>query len=132
MKEKLTIGCLAKLANVNVETIRYYERIGLIKQPSNKIGRYRVYQESDITRVKSIKRAKELGFTLKDISKLLSLNEIDDSCLSVREIASENLFMINQKIDSLNKLKERLSELVNSCDEKEAIKDCPILDVILN
>lgn len=131
MKEKLTIGRLAKLANVNVETIRYYEKIYLIRQPLSKVGKYRIYQESDIRRVQSIKRAQELGFSLKDISKLLALSESSSSCLSVKKLAEENLLSIDEKIKMLNKLKNKLSDLVNSCNEKDIIEKCPILEVIL-
>lgn len=110
---KLTIGFLAKAAEVNLETIRYYQRIGLITEPDKPLQGYRIYPSTTLTRIKFIKRAQQLGFSLAEITELLELGE--GSCADVRERAEEKRNQIDKQINDLSNLRTTLSELINTC-----------------
>lgn len=112
-KHKLTIGFLAKAADVNIETIRYYQRIGLVTEPEKPLQGYRIYPSATLTRIKFIKRAQQLGFSLAEIAELLELGE--GSCADVRERAEEKRNQIDIQINDLNNLRTTLSELINTC-----------------
>jgi MerR family mercuric resistance operon transcriptional regulator len=114
MSENLTIGVLAKHSDVNVETIRYYQRRGLLQEPSKPSGGFRQYPQESVKRVRFIKRAQTLGFTLEEIQGLLALDE-RKACTETREIAAHKLELIAQKIADLSKLKKSLARLVHSC-----------------
>ncbi|MCO4755008.1 MAG: MerR family DNA-binding protein [Bacteriovoracaceae bacterium] len=129
MKEKLTIGKLAQKANVGVETVRFYERKGLIKQPS-KQGGFRHYPEDYISRIKFIKRSQELGFTLNETSELLEL-KLDSSakCSDVLERTQAKIDEVNEKIEDLKKMKKSLKRLAVCCEDTDvSLSECPILD----
>lgn len=111
----LTIGKLAKAADVNVETIRYYQRIGLIAEPSKPAQGYRTYPADMVERIRFIKRAQELGFTLDEITDLLSLNERD--CDEARAIAEHKLDIIQHRLDDLAAMQRELSKLINACKQ---------------
>ena len=109
----LTIGQLAKAAGVNVETIRYYQRIELISEPVKPAQGYRRYPSSTVERIRFIKRAQELGFSLDEITDLLSLNDRD--CNEARTIAEHKQDIIQQRIDDLSAMQHELNKLIKAC-----------------
>jgi MerR family mercuric resistance operon transcriptional regulator len=125
----LTIGKLAKEAQVNVETIRFYERKKLIQQPE-KQGGFRYYPQDDISRIRFIKRSQELGFTLTEIAELLALSLTDQArCADILEKAQQKIDEIEKKIADLDNIKTSLKQLKTCCDNPEVpIKDCSVLD----
>ncbi len=110
---ELTIGRLARSAGVNVETVRYYQRIGLIDEPAKPAQGYRRYPGSVVERIRFIKRAQELGFSLAEIGELLSLN--DGDCDKARTIAEHKNKVIQQRIDSLSAIQRELAKLIKAC-----------------
>jgi Cu(I)-responsive transcriptional regulator len=128
MKTDFTIGRLAKATSVNIETIRYYERAGLIAPPARTDGNYRTYRDSDLTRLRFIKRTRDLGFSLEQVRALLSISgEGDRDCGTVDSIAVEHLAEVDRKIADLNALRRELAEAVASC-EGGTIAECRILE----
>ena len=128
MKRK-TIGWLAKEAGVNVQTILYYERRGLLPAPSRSASGYRLFDDETVQRIRFIKRAQELGFSLKQIAALLALQEEKDaSCAEVSSMAVGHLEDIEQKIRDLKRMQKALIPLVNDCPGKGSLKACPIMD----
>jgi Hg(II)-responsive transcriptional regulator len=125
----LTIGEVAEQAGVHIETLRYYERRGLIEKPPRSASNYRLYPEDAVRRVRSIKRAQELGFSLKDIRELLFLRATPEAgCAEVRAHAEAKLKAIDEKISSLTAMKHALSTLVAECVGEGPLTDCPILE----
>lgn len=124
-----TIGRLADESGVGVETVRFYERKGLIKKPSAKVG-LRKYQEEDASRIRFIKRTQDLGFTLKEIKELLELNTNPRStCSDVKVRADAKIKEIEEKLRDLLKIKKTLKELAEACgDSKQALSQCQILN----
>ncbi|GAA6169620.1 MerR family transcriptional regulator [Sessilibacter corallicola] len=120
-----TISKLAKEANVGVETIRFYERKGLLEQPIKPMRGYRQYTEQALSRVLFIRRAQYLGFTLAEISSLLILSA--SKCEDVQQLAEQKLAVIEDKLDDLLNLKESLVSLVLDCKNNPSDKDCPII-----
>ena len=129
MRDNLTIGILAKRGGVNVETIRYYQRRGLLQEPMKPSGGFRRYPEEALKRVLFIKRAQSLGFTLEEILGLLALDE-QKACLETREIAAHKLELIEQKITELSKMRKSLARLVRSCDASSSGAPCPIIHLL--
>ena len=129
MSENLTIGVLAKHSDVNVETIRHYQRRGLKQEPSKPSGGFRQYPQESVKRVRFIKRAQTLGFTLEEIQGLLALDE-RKACTETREIAAHKLELIAQKIADLSKMRKSLARLVRSCDASAAGALCPIIHLL--
>ncbi len=129
MKEKLTIGKLAEAANVNIETIRFYERKELIKQPQ-KVGSFRTYSDDYVQRVIFIKRAQELGFSLAEIGELLALRiKKASKCSDVLERAEQKIAEIDLKIKDLKRMKKSLKGLADCCEDTSLpLSECPILD----
>lgn len=126
MNENHTIGQLAKTAGVNVETIRYYERRGLIRQPPKPAEGYRTYPNATLARILFIKRAQELGFTLEEINNLLSLGE--SHCSEVQVLAEAKLASVREKINDLHRLQQVLEELVTQCRTNPDNAACPIVE----
>ena len=127
----LTIGKVAKGAGLGIETIRFYEREGLIEPPARTESNYRIYPKQDIIRLRFIKRAKTLGFTLKEIKELLSLRH--DPLASKEDVkrqAEVKIEDIKQKIRDLSRIKETLEMLDERCDGHGPTIDCPILDAL--
>lgn len=133
MKESLTIGKLAEASDVNVETIRFYERKGILKQPK-KQGAFRYYPEEYITRIRFIKRSQELGFTLKETKELLDLKIKNQSrCSDVLSKTEEKIKEINQKISDLKKMRKSLEGLASCCeDTNQPLSECPILECFIS
>jgi len=130
VSDNLTIGTLAKRSGVNVETIRYYQRRHLLQEPSKPTGGYRQYSLETVKRVRFIKRAQTLGFTLEEISGLLRLDE-RKACLETREAASQKLILIEEKISDLSRMKKALSRLVRACDASSVGEPCPIIHLLV-
>ena len=130
MNVDLTIGVLAKRGGVNVETIRYYQRRGLLREPSKPSGGFRKYASDSVNRVRFIKRAQSLGFTLAEILGLLELDE-KTACFETRQIATHKLELIQQKLADLTRIKEALSSLLRSCDKSSSTGSCPIIDLLV-
>ena len=129
MKNKpLTIGHLAKAAEVNVETIRYYQRVQLITEPNKPTQGYRVYPEETLKRMKFIKRAQQLGFSLKEIEELLQLGE--GHCEDVRQLAEIKRTQIDKQINDLQNLRNSLSQLITSCKSDSDNSHCAIVETL--
>ena len=126
---KLTIGRVAATAGVNVETIRYYQRRGLLDEPTKPLGGYRDYPTEMVKRIRFIKRAQALGFTLQDVTGLLRLNDTD-ACAKTRHLAAEKLALIEQKISELATMRAALADLVGQCDRKLKRSACPIIEIL--
>jgi len=124
----LTIGQLARQADVNVETIRYYQRIGLIEEPQKPLQGYRHYPVSIIDRIHFIKRAQELGFTLNEITELLSLN--DGNCNEARTIAEHKHKIIQQRIEDLKAMQNELAKLIKACTNINGQGHCAIIETL--
>ncbi len=127
----ITIGTLAERSSVGVETIRFYERQGLLPKPARTVSGYRSYPEDAVERVRFIRRAKELGFTLEEIGELLALKvSHGKSCESVRQRALDKVTDIDKKMRDLRKMRRALDALVQRCSGHEGIDDCTILDAL--
>lgn len=127
----LTIGKVARLAGVGVETIRFYEREKLIENPPRNASGYRQYPPETVARVLFTRRAKDLGFTLKEIKELLSLRvDPGTDCRAVKTRAQSKLANIETKIAELEKMKNALETLTSACQEDLAATECPILDYL--
>ncbi|MCB0749667.1 MAG: heavy metal-responsive transcriptional regulator, partial [Ignavibacteriae bacterium] len=112
----LKVGEIAKKVEVNVETLRYYEKIKLMPKPKRIESGYRVYDDSDLQRLLFIKRGKELGFTLKEIKELLELKiESTATCGDVKHLAEHKLTDIEERITDLKNIKKVLLKLINQC-----------------
>jgi MerR family mercuric resistance operon transcriptional regulator len=129
--ERLTIGEVAKRAHVRIETLRYYERTGLVASPPRSESNYRLYPQEIVRRVQFIKRAQELGFSLKEIAVLLALRATPETpCVDIRRKALDKITTINEKIEALNAMKHALAKLVEECSGEGEITDCPILTAL--
>ncbi len=127
----LTAGQLAKKAQVNVETIRYYERRRLMPEPLRNESGYRNYSQDNIARLQFIKNAQELGFSLKEVSELLSLRvDPNTSCAEVKKMAEVKITDIQEKIHALQRIKEALTKLRASCQGRGPAGKCPILEAL--
>lgn len=128
MKVELTIGRLADEAGVNVETIRYYQRRGLLTEPEKPYSGHRLYPSSAAKRVRFIKRAQVLDFTLREIAGLLELDEFVD-CAATRELAEHKLQLIERKLADLAAMREVLTQLTRECRQGGPVA-CPIIHVL--
>lgn len=127
---RLTIGALAERSGVNIETIRYYERIGLLPAPPRSAGRHRLYEEPHCRRLAFIRRARELGFSLPDVRLLLGLGaEHDLTCGEVRALTEHHIAAIRDKVRDLKRLERILSDLAARCRSGE-VPACPILEAL--
>ena len=121
-------GQLARLVGVGVETLRFYERQGLLERPPRKDSGYRQYPLQAVSRLRFIKKAKEVGFSLKEIRELLRLRlETGATCENVRSRAQAKIEEIEQKIQALRKMRQALQELTASCRDDGPACECPIL-----
>ena len=122
----LTIGRLAKQSSVNVETIRYYQRVGLIVEPKKPPTGFRIYPVDYVSRIKFVKRAQELGFTLKEIEDLLDLG--DGNCQQVQHLAEQKLHQINERLRDLKAMKRAVSDLLKQCKTSETNVHCALIE----
>ena len=130
MGTELTIGKLAEAAGVNIETIRYYQRRGLLDEPPKPMGGHRRYAPEQAKRVRFIKRAQALGFTLDEVGALLTLDSAC-ACTETRGLAARKLSLIEKKMADLAALHQVLGGLVKQCDAVRSSAACPIIDVLV-
>ena len=127
----LTIGQLAGRAEIGVETVRFYERKGLLAEPARKPSGYRQYDEGVVDRLRFIKRAKELGFTLNEIKELLSLRlDPTTTCADVKSRAEEKIDDIHERIRTLQRMKKALVKVTDACSGRGGAEECPILEAL--
>jgi Cu(I)-responsive transcriptional regulator len=127
---RLAIGSLAKRTGTKVETIRYYERIGLLPAPARTDGNYRSYDEAHFGRLSFIRRARDLGFSLDQVRELLGLaDERDRSCEAVDQIARQHLAEVERKIADLTALRDELTDLIHHC-RRGTIAECRIIETL--
>ena len=131
--KSLTIGKVARESGVGIETVRFYERQGLLEQPARRLSGYRQYDHEAIARLRFIKQAQRLGFSLREIKELLAL-KIDPKATrkQVRDRAVAKIADIEQRITDLKRMKRALGPLIQACDGKGELEGCPILDAIEN
>jgi MerR family mercuric resistance operon transcriptional regulator len=116
---------------VGLETVRFYERQGLLAQPTRQASGYRQYTEDVVVRLRFIRRAKELGFSLKEIGELISLrSDPTTTCAQVKERAQVKIAEIASKIHDLQRIKKALGKLMAACQGTGPISECPILDAL--
>jgi MerR family mercuric resistance operon transcriptional regulator len=129
--DKLTSGKLALKANVNLETIRYYERCGLIPEPPRNESGYKQYSQEHVRRIQFIKRAQGLGFSLKEISELLSLRvDPRTTCGDVKRQAEAKIDDIKERIKALQEMEQALVKLTALCRGRGPTSECPILEAL--
>ena len=127
----MKIGALAKQANVNIDTVRYYERQGLLPAPQRLMSGYRQYAQGDVARLRFVRRAKALGFTLIEIRELLALSSHrEDDMAGMKAAALEKLADIEDKLIELTRIRDGLKPLVASCPGHGALEHCPILNAL--
>jgi MerR family mercuric resistance operon transcriptional regulator len=127
----LTIGQVARQAGVAVDTVRFYERRGLLKEPARKESGYRQYTEDVVDRLRFIRRAKDLGFSLKEIAELLALRvDATTTCAEVKDLAAAKIADIEAKIRSLGRVKAALRKVANRCRGCGPTSECPILEAL--
>lgn len=127
MKQQFTIGKLATEAGVNVETIRFYERRGLLAQPEKELGGFRYYDDQAVARVRFIKRAQAIGFSLDEISGLMALNQ-SDCCRQTHDAATAKLAVVEERIKDLNQIRKTLKKLIKECEVEGGDLSCPIIE----
>ncbi|MFB3142619.1 MAG: MerR family DNA-binding protein [Acidobacteriota bacterium] len=127
----LTIGQVAKRSGIGLETVRFYERKGLVEEPPRTDSGYRQYPEEVVARIRFIRRAKELGFKLSEISELLSLRvDPDSTCSDVRQQAEFKIADVEERIRVLQGIKTALKKLAASCVGTGPTSECPILEAL--
>jgi len=127
----LTIGQVATAANVNVQTIRYYERRGMFPASRRTAAGYRQYAEDAVARLRFIKHAQELGFSLKEIQELLALRvRHAAACDAVERKTRAKIALVEGRIEELQRLKRTLERLAAACEARRPTADCPILEVL--
>lgn len=128
MASELTIGKLAKLVGVNIQTVRYYERRRLLSPTARKSSGYRLYGENALKRLRFIKNAQALGFTLHEIAELLALRVASTArCGDVQKRARAKLVQVESKVDALQALARALNSLIRACRVGQPTGHCPIL-----
>jgi Hg(II)-responsive transcriptional regulator len=126
-----TIGQIAKMAGVNVETIRFYERKGLLKPAGRQPSGFRQFSTDAVTRIRFIKRSQELGFSLVEIKELLALRVDSDSvCADVKSRTEAKVHVIEQKLEDLQRIRSVLLRLLETCDQSGTSEECPLLDAL--
>lgn len=127
----ITIGQLAQAAGVNVETVRYYQRIGLLPLPKRDYGSIRRYSADDLKRVRFIKRAQTLGFSLDEVALLLGLSD-GRHCAETKALAEKKLALVEKKISDLAAMRASLKGLVAKCSKGSRGCGCPIIDALVD
>jgi len=124
----MRISELARSVDVNVETIRYYQRIGLLELPRKPYGGTRYYSSQDLKRLRFIRRAQQIGFSLEDIRALLELSSSD--CKHVGKLAAEKLNLVHAKLRQLRRIESILSKTVEQCARRKGNQPCPIIETL--
>jgi MerR family transcriptional regulator, mercuric resistance operon regulatory protein len=127
MPQSYTIARLAVAAGVHVETIRYYQRRGLLHEPLRPLGGIRRYSDADAERLRFIKRAQTMGFSLAEVESLLRLR-VQRSCQATRDLAAAKLQLVDAHIRELSQLRSELARLVASCDANAQESTCPLIE----
>ena len=125
----LTIGALAASAGVGVETVRYYQRRGLLAEPARDLGSIRRYSAEDAARLRFIRRAQELGFTLEEVGELLKLQDGADR-RAIRRIARARLAQVEARIADLERMRSALRHVIHCCEHEPGAPRCPIIEAI--
>lgn len=121
-----TIGMMAEAAGVNVETIRFYQRKGLMNEPEKGYGRIRRYDEGDLGRLRFIKSAQKLGFSLEEVGELLKLED-GTRCNDARKLAEQKLTDVRQKLNDLQRIEAALAQLIAHCVASRGKVACPMI-----
>lgn len=125
------ISIAAEQSGVKIETIRYYEREGIVAKPSRSASGRRTYTKDEISRLRFVKRCRDLGFPIPEAKSLLGLTDgSQESCTSARQIAKEHLHLVRDKIDNLMRMQTSLEELITLCADDDS--PCPIVDELLS
>lgn len=134
MAESVHIGKAAELAGVSVDTIRFYQKLGLIKGASRSVGGYRLFEEEQIHELKFVRHAQELGFSLTEVKELLALRQKHHVCFEVQTMLTRKLADVREKVNSLARLEAELREALNNCNRELRLKReikhedcCPLL-----
>ncbi len=131
MEKSLSIGTLARRAGVRVDTVRFYERKGILRKPERTASGYRTYDEETLRVLRFIRRAQELGFTLREVQSLLALQGRPDApCVEIRERAAAKVADIDRRLKDLLAMRDALSVLVDACPGTDDSMFCPILDAL--
>jgi Hg(II)-responsive transcriptional regulator len=128
----LTIGKVAKAAGVGVDTVRFYEREGLLAPARRAASGYRVYASDDIDRLRFIRRAKTLGFSLQEIAELLQLATVSGKRADIKQLAQRRLVDLERKLSELTSIRDALASLVKRCSGQGPVKGCPIIEGVLS
>ena len=129
--EILTIGQVARQAGVGVETVRFYEREGLLEEPPRRASGYRQYSEQVVRRIHFIKRAQKLGFSLKEITELLTLRvDGQTSCEEVKQRTEAKIAEVEQKLSELQRMRQALLQVATLCTGQGPASACPMLDAL--
>ena len=123
----LTIAKLAVSAQVNVETVRYYQRRGLLPEPPRELGSIRRYGIADVEQLRFIKRAQSVGFTLEEIRSLLQLRS-PSCCKATRSLAASKLALVEHRLEELQALRAELGQWITACDANSVENECPVID----
>jgi MerR family mercuric resistance operon transcriptional regulator len=126
---RLTIGALSERTEVNIETIRYYERIGILPNPPRSTGGHRLYAKEHTQRLVFIRRSRQLGFSLDQVRELLGLSNGRMACAKVKNITEQHIADIRRRVKDLKRLERVLCELTSQCGGDE-MGECPILDAL--
>lgn len=127
--DKFTIGRLAKAADVGVETVRFYQRRGLLSEPPRGLGSVRRYGPEDVARLRFIRTAQELGFSLSEVHELLSLED-GGTCRAVQALAQAKLDVIRERIEGLKRVQGALTSLLGQCASRKGKVKCPIISTL--
>ena len=127
--QTFTISGLAQAAGVNVETIRFYQRRGLLAEPDKPLGGIRRYGEAEVARVLFIKAAQRIGFTLDEIAQLLQLDD-GTRCKEARAIAEHKLADVRQRLQDLQRIEAALAQLVDRCASRRGQVSCPLIEAL--
>lgn len=127
----IAIGELSRRTQCNIETVRYYERIGLLPQPHRPGGRFRRYDDDDVARLRFIRRARQLGFTLDEVRAFMRLSgtEGEDACAEARSLATAHVADIRAKIADLQAMERVLSDAICECETGQQ-PNCPLIEVL--
>ena len=129
--ENMTIGRIAHAAGTGIETIRYYEREGLIEKPARTASGYRHYRPDVVARLRFIRQAKDLGFSLREIKELLSLRmRARESCGEVKARAEHKIADIERRVAQLTRMRQALAKLTAACTGRGLTSECPILEAL--
>ncbi|SRR5258706_10075300 len=130
--DHLSIGKLAAAAGVGVDTVRFYERAGLLKKPARTPSGYRKYAAADAERLRFVRRAKALGFSLDEVAELLRLNDGGGRRKAVRAVAEKRLAQIEQRLAELERIRKSLRHLLHECHGDGPLEGCPIIEAVLS